>query len=438
VQLWDWNAGKQVAELQGFAGHIYVLRFSPDGKVLAAVDEFGTIRLMDFATSKEIAALKGHGVEVRALAFAPDGRWLYSASGDGLIRRWKLIPDQDPDQFEGDPAFYPIAGGVSPDGRSYFTHSPFKRGDQWELVHRDLPNHRELARFRATGSAVVSGNGKCVVFQKSGERTIRLRDILANREFALLESPSWRTGRKGFSPDGRVLAWCEPDQIKLWDSETGKPVGSLPQANASAIAFSADGQYFATSATGTGAAAPSVTVWKTPTLTETAKLPGQADALTFAPDGQTLAVVQSDRVMLWDVRSQVVRALKSALQPGNESVFSRWSPNGFSPDGNLFAIADTMHMRLWNAATGEPVGYLAGPRESIWTLSWSPDGKTLVTNALGPKVKLWNVATLEELTTLMCTNRVGCHAFAPDGSLLLGDQMNKIRVWRTGLGPNAR
>ena len=97
-----------------------------------------------------------------------------------------------------------------------------------------------------------------------------------------------------------------------------------------------------------------------------------------------------------------------------------------------------MHMRLWNAATGELVGYLAGPRESIWTLSWSPDGKTLATNALGPKVKLWNVATLEELTTLMLTNRVGCHAFAPDGSLIVGDQRYKIRVWRTGVDQSAR
>jgi WD40 repeat protein len=216
------------------------------------------------------------------------------------------------------------------------------------LIHRDLTNHRELARFQATGSAVVSGNGKCVVFQNSGERTIRLRDIFANREFTLLESPSWPTRRKGFSPDGRVLAWCEPDQIKLWDSERGKPVGSLPQANASAIAFSADGQYFAASATWTGAGAPSVTVWKTPTLTETAKLPGQADALTFAPHGQTLAVVQSDRVILWDVHSQVVRALINASQPGDESIYSSWAPNGFSPDGRLFAIADA-RIRVWDA-----------------------------------------------------------------------------------------
>jgi WD40 repeat protein len=392
---------------------------------------------MDVATSKEIAALKGHGVEVRALAFAPDGRWLYSASPDGLIRRWKLIPDQDPDQFEGDIEFYPVAGGVSPDGRSYFTHSLLKRGYKWELIHRDLTNHRELARFQATGSAVVSGNGKCVVFQKSGERAIRLRDIFANREFTLLESPSWPTGRKGFSPDGGVLAWCEPDQIRLWDSETGKAVGSLPQANASAIAFSADGRYFAASATGTADAAPSVMVWKTPTLTETAKLPGQANALTFSPDGQTLAVIHSDRVMFWDVHSQVVRALINASQPGDESIFSSRPPNGFSPDGRLFAVADTMHTRLWNTATGELVGYLAGPRGIIWALSWSPDGKTLAT-VIGPKVKLWNVATLEELTTLMSTNRVGCHAFAPDGSLIVGDQMNKIRVWRTGLDQNAR
>lgn len=440
VQVWDWNAGKQVAEMQGFAGHVYALRFSPDGKVLAAADELGTIRLMDVATSKEIAALKGHGVQVPALAFAPDGSWLYSASVDGLIRRWKLIPDQDPDQFEGDPDYYPVAGGVSPDGRSYFTYSDFKRGHQRELIHRDLTNHRELARFQVKGIALVSGNGKYVVFQKSGERTIRLREIFANREFILLESPSWPSGRTGFSPDGRVLAWCDPDHIRLWESEMGKPVGSLPQASASAIAFSADGRYFAAGATRNGAAAPSVTIWKTPTLAEAGKLAGQASALTFSPDGETLAVMQSDRVMLWDVHSQVVRAVINAPYPGHELRFFDFRRYGFSPDGKLFAIDDNRNMRtgLWKAATGELVGYLAGPRESIYGLSWSPDGKTLVTNTGGPKVKLWNVATLEELTTLVLTNRVGFQAFAPDGSLIVGDQMYKIGVWRTGLEQNAR
>jgi WD40 repeat protein len=141
---------------------------------------------------------------------------------------------------------------------------------------------------------------------------------------------------------------------------------------------------------------------------------------------------KSDRIMHWDVQSQVVRALINAPQPGNESVFSSRPPNGFSPDGKLLAVADNMHTRLWNTATGELVGYLAGPRESIWALSWSPDGKTLATTS-GAKVKPWNVATRQELTTLLSDNTVGCHVFAPDSSLVVGNNLNKIRVWRTGL-----
>ena len=65
-----------------------------------------------------------------------------------------------------------------------------------------------------------------------------------------------------------------------------------------------------------------------------------------------------------------------------------------------------MHVRLWNTATGELVGLLAGPRETIRALAWSPDGKTLATSS-GPKVKLWNVATRQELTTFLGSNGVG-------------------------------
>jgi hypothetical protein len=36
------------------------------------------------------------------------------------------------------------------------------------------------------------------------------------------------------------------------------------------------------------------------------------------------------------------------------------------------------------------------------------------------------------------TNGVQCHAFAPDGSLMVGDSMNTIRLWWTALDQNAR
>ena len=96
VQLWALDAGKQVAELTGFAGHVTVLTYSPDGKLLATADEFGTIRLMDVATGNEVAALKGHGGIIRSLVFAPNGQWLYSAGQDGLVSAGNRFPTQTP------------------------------------------------------------------------------------------------------------------------------------------------------------------------------------------------------------------------------------------------------------------------------------------------------------------------------------------------------
>ncbi len=437
VQLWDWNAGKQVAELQGFGGHIYEMAFSPDGKLLATGDEFGTIRLTDVGTGKEIAALKGHGGNIRSLVFARDGRWLFSAGLDGFVRRWRPIPDPNPDQIDGDVDLYPVTGGVAPDGRSFFVYSASKRGyDRWEVIHRDLSSNRELARFQATGRAILSRDGRRVAFQNPDERRIRIWDVFANRELASVESPGLLVGRYRFSPDGRIFALSDPGQIKLCDSETGKYVAALAVAKASAIEFSPDGRLFAGSGTRTGEADPSVTLWKTASLAEVSKLPGAASGLTFSPDSQTVAAIHSDKVVLWEITSQVVRATLRLPQPDAGDTHTRRSPNGFSPDGKLFAIADTIHVRLWDTATGELLGLLAGPRETIRALAWSPDGKTLATSN-GPKVKLWNVATRQELTTFVGSNGADWHSFAPDGSLLVADAVNRTRLWRTGLDQNA-
>ncbi|MBY0228553.1 MAG: hypothetical protein K2W96_04655, partial [Gemmataceae bacterium] len=49
------------------------LRFSPDGKLLAAGDFEGSVQRWD-AALKPLAPLKGHGGWMGTLAFHPDGR----------------------------------------------------------------------------------------------------------------------------------------------------------------------------------------------------------------------------------------------------------------------------------------------------------------------------------------------------------------------------
>jgi len=56
---------------------------------------------------------------------------------------------------------------------------------------------------------------------------------------------------------------------------------------------------------------------------------------------------------------------------------------------------------------------------AIWSLAFSPDGRTLASGSHRGEVKLWDVATAQELFSLVGhTGAVLCAAFSPDGNTL--------------------
>ncbi len=435
VQLWDWKASTKLAELTGFQGHVHALAFSPDGKILAAGDEFAKIRLWDVTTFREIATFKGHGGGINALAFAPDGQWLYSAASDGLVRRWKPTPDSDPDTIEGDISLYPARIGFSADSKTMFMASnPKAAENRFEVKHWDLASRRELSHFQGAQRGLgVSARGELVVLGHTGDRSAQLWDVRANRMVANLEGSPWRLGKARFSPDSRWLAVIEPDRIILRDTQTGNVQRSVALVDANSVAFSPDSRMLVASTGSTEAGDAVVKVWEADTLSPLTEFPGSARSFIFSQEGNLLALINYDAVTIWDVRARQVRVrlkLDESTTRGREFfIFSLGC--AFSPDGKLFCAGVDVVVHVWDTGTGERLWTLKGHRDLVRVVAWSPDGKTLAT-ASGPIVKLWNFTTGEELTTLVASNGIYFLQFAPDGSLAVADAVNSVRVWRVG------
>ena len=105
----------------------------------------------------------------------------------------------------------------------------------------------------------------------------------------------------------------------------------------------------------------------------------------------------------------------------------------FSPDGKLLASASQdKTVRLWDVDTGKNTTTLEHP-DSVEAVAFNPDGQTLASGGLADTVWLWDVKTHKVVSTLntTATALVTSLAFSPDGKTLAsGHGFNKIYLWQ--------
>jgi len=256
------------------------------------------------------------------------------------------------------------------------------------------------------------------------------------------------------SPDGTKIASEGNNlQIKLWSAETGAKLKTPVLVNSHydkrvfAAAFSPNGQLVARSAN-TGYRP--LTVWDTNTgkkVSEQQKLledngeefMDNVFSMIFSNDGlKILAGCDKGDLFIMDAKTGVIKKFN------NRRVFDRLyhgvTSVAFSPDDKRIASGANNIVKVWDADSGACLATLKGSdynSDRAVSLAFSPNGEKLASGFSDKSVQVWDIESGELVYTLKGHNGgVGFVSFSPDGRRIISGcpEDRTLRVWDAETG----
>ncbi len=383
-RLWSLDDGSG-SLLTGMRGVASAVRFSPDGRTLAAASTLGEVRLWP---SESAGHRRGSRIpDQAALAVDPQRPRLATVDAGGILRFWDLerqavtytaAAPRSIDHLLVLPRSGSLAlispthelDVLSPEGETLMSFPGDPLAPAADPTATD--NANTLLEVSASGRHIVASRRDGALLHWDLER----REALIHRghEGAIL-------GRV-FSPDSRWLVSAGNDRsVRLWDLETGagEPIDTHPLP-VSAVAFSPDARYIYS-----GGEAHELRIYDRIRRTSTSDPIGGYKIYTILAfaDGERLALIRGDgQVLIWGLPERKVRRrLLGHEAPVRRIILA-------DRDETLISQDEGGEVRIWDVRSGES-RVLATMNDWAKTLEWHAPTRRAIALSKADKLGIW-------------------------------------------------
>ena len=412
IHLWSVKTGAPLF-LMRHEKNVQTVVFHPDGDRLLTASEDHTARLWSTENGEPIGDTMRHDSWIKSAAFSPDGDRVLTAGGDGTARLWSVEtgapigpPLRHQEKFVFGAAFSPDSNWILTltSEKMRFLWNARKIGATARRVDRGRRGYGNVTarpspdgRFVARGLRWAKGNVQ--VFDASTQKPVT--------EVFLHGSGVWTLA---FNPRGKHMVTGGMDgMIRFWEVGSWQLLDIPPlehQGTVRDVAYSADGSIIAT-------ASRAARVWSaidgTP-LSPRLEINASVRDVALSRDGKILVTGCRDgSTRVWSVEE--AREILPPLGEEGRAV-------DISRDRGLIATGGDMLVKFWNLADGQQAKMVLPHDGPVNDVTFSADGRWLLTASQDATLRLWSVETGEQIgpNLLPVSDAVPFECvFTPDG-----------------------
>jgi WD40 repeat protein len=389
----------------GHSAFVRSIACSRDGFMLASASDDWTAKVWRMSDRQLIRTLIPHGAPCSSIAFSPNGAWLATGTdtdfNDKCALKVYAIDDATEIfarvmEFDEGPGIQHLA--FSPDGRLLAVAGmkmiQLYQTNDWTPLTLILPGGEDVdirgIDFSPDGSNLVAG------VESNDQAVLAMWRVSGGSFLWQTNAGGSRGGPAAFAPGGNEIVWAPragwaegSGLVEIRSAANGSFLEGLNATNVISIAFS--------------------------------------------PDAYSAAFVswlEDEAVQVWDWPAKQLSYRIPATWPYGTATFSADSELVLAGGGYYFPAG--VGVKVWRVAGGQPEAGFDQHARKIEKMVFSPDNSMLASGGSDYTVRLWRVATGEQIAVLHQGYVITALAFSPDSSLVVASgSTDVVRLWST-------